>query len=198
MSGDSLKFIKDCKSLQWLYLDDIAMSDLSLCGAMAELKSLSAINCGIQDISALKGCPALEKVYLAFNEISDISALSGAAFGGYSSVLDLGYNNVSDVTPLNGKSIYCVALQSNPLSVKSSSFNELQGSYLAIDYTDGLDTSGLVSHPIIRVFLAGCPNDKQVAIKDALGSNVLFVTAQEQVEALGENISYEKWAGMLP
>lgn len=197
MDASALNFIKDCRLLRELYLDDIAMNDLSLCADMSELEKLSAVHCGINDISALKNCEKLNCAYLALNNISDIPAFPNSAFEGYDAVLDLACNNIKDVSPLNGRKINCVALQYNPVSVDSESFSGFSGSVLAVDYTEGLDTCCLAERKVFGIYLADCPGDKQIALKDALGKNVKFVTREEQTEALNGKINYEKWQDLM-
>ena len=72
-----VSFISKIKTLEYVCLNGISLSNLDMLSELKELKTIYAEKCGISDIDALSALTAVEDLRLSGNVIRDISALSG-------------------------------------------------------------------------------------------------------------------------
>lgn len=198
LDAEQIAFVGECVGLRKLYLNDIPMEDLSLLEKLSNLNTLEAIHCGIRNIDALEMLPQLEAIRLSLNEITDISALCSIPFGSYSTRLDLAYNKISSVSVLDDRFIGGIALQGNPVVFTDSTLSGTEGWLLSIDYSEGLERSGLTGHKITQILITGCPADRQLAVQTAVGYNGKIVSKEERLEAMSTYFDYSPWEAYLP
>ena len=86
-------------SLEFLYLSDTSISDISSLSGLTSLTMLNLSDTSISDISSLSGLTSLKWLYLSDTSISDISSLSGLTS---LTTLYLSDTSISDISPLSG------------------------------------------------------------------------------------------------
>lgn len=192
LEPEQLSFLAEASAMTELNLDGIAGLELSLVRKMPELKVLSARNCGITDISALAGLEKLQELYLAANQIADISGLPQSMGAKSSCQLDLAYNRISNADSLPRGSYKVLTIHGNPLTITGRTFEELKGILLTLDYHNSL-TASAVPAAFNDVLVLDTPQDMQRSLKDILGHSTEFVTPEEcQTRLEGDfGISYE-------
>lgn len=194
LTSGELDFLSGCAKMRELYLNDTDLSEggLRFTRQMPELTRLSAVACGIRDIAALSGCPKLEWVRLAGNEITDVSAFAGMTASRVT--MDLAGNQIRDVSALSGHTYVVLSLAWNP--VDWSTLGE--GSYMILSASfDPAFARGVPSNESVGYLdLMECPEDKQVAVQDSYGSSFVRIlkTEEEFIAQLSEDgLDYTPW-----
>lgn len=167
MNQEKVAFLRDCTNLTHLYLDGVLLDNLDCLENAASLKCLTAIGCGIQDISGLAGCANLSRLRLANNAIRDISPLKDLA-DDYYLTLDLGGNPITDVSTLPDEKYYILCLVSESLDIRT--LPALHGSNLVLNYPDGYADSTLGQRLFSTYCILDCPADQRVSLEDLLGT----------------------------
>ena len=96
--------------------------------SLEKLVSFSAAGGEITDIGILGQCPSLTAVDLGWNRISDLTPLTGLPL----TRLYLTQNQVSDLTPLTGMPLTCLFLADNPIA----DYTPIRGIYEALQEKD--------------------------------------------------------------
>ena len=184
ITGSDLTFLENAEEMCQLGLDSIDLSEcqLSYMENMPHLEMLLARNCNLTDISGIQNCTNLACIVLGFNNISDVSPIP--SFEGYPAtkqILDLTDNQVESLALLN-RSFHAVMLSGNPISD-----GEVGESFwfdtCMIDYFDGLESSALLNGYDGFFYIIGCPEDKQEEIKN-IAKFIRFCTRAEQLEEI--------------
>lgn len=116
-----LSALSGLTQLQYLHLNDTAVSDVTALSGLKQLQHLDLSDTAVSDVSALSGLTQLQGLYLYNTAVSDVSALSGltqlqwlilrntvvsdvSALSGLTQLLGLYLSNteVSDVSALSG------------------------------------------------------------------------------------------------
>ncbi len=192
LGRDSLGFLKNAQNLQILNVSGLALDDLSLVKDLRQLMKLRASGCQLRDISHLSGLPNLQELYLDRNQISSLSGLPAMAAAS-GNRLNLAYNRITDISALTGE-FYVIALQGNPIALHGGSFSGWSASHLALDYTEDLLSSD-VPVPTCRIHLTNCPADRQIAIQEKFSSHLKLLSEDALLKKLEElGISYPELA----
>ena len=88
--------------MEWLFLGDNSISDVSALGSLASLTRLSLYENAISDVSALGSLASLTRLSLYENAISDVWSLRSLS---NLELLDLSANSISDVRALRGSMV---------------------------------------------------------------------------------------------
>lgn len=164
---DQLQFLRGSPNLTELYVDGVPLKTLDMLGNAAQLTALSAVGCGLTDISGLAQSTKLGSLRLTSNKIADISPLGNLAKDYIA--LDLGDNPIQDASKLPQIWYSALSLLNDELDLSTAA--SLQGSTLALKYSQSLlngalgDASNWTAY-----YIAGCPNDARVALEGALGA----------------------------
>lgn len=185
-----LELVKKCPELDTLYMDGINTPNLTFLTNAKELEVLSAVDCGIADISALANCPKLTDIYLAQNRIVSIAALKNLENGRL--VVDLSFNNSVDCQALEGK--YCKILCLAGTEIVGS-IPCKQCDILVVSYSDALLSEWAKELRCGEYWVIGCPADKQVRLEDHLGVEKLclvktYKELAKLMEQAGLNADY--------
>lgn len=185
LEKNQISFLANCTTMEEIYLNGIEMDSLSIVSGMKELKSLEAVNCGIQEIADLKGLLKLQWVRLAQNEINDISVLK--ELGSSTVKFDLAYNNITSISYLPKESELLILFE-NPISISNNKFDQISGSTIILDYTQGMLDCTLNFE---NIYIINCPMDQRVKLEAALRTPH-FVTNAETLQLLEtEKIYYD-------
>ena len=77
------------------------------------ISSLNAQNAKIKDLTGIEYCKNLYELYLNDNEIRNVDAISNFDFNG---IIDLSHNQITDITPLEGKKFDTLDLSYNQIN----------------------------------------------------------------------------------
>lgn len=187
------KLLSPITRLERLYADDLPLKNLSFAQDKPMLRDLTAIHCGLTDISALEKLPLLRRVRLSFNNIEDISVfeekksfdLQRNPYRYDSTLIDLAGNKIKDISPLLSMNAGTIILLGNPVDPDSlpDSPDTAMAENLLLSYTEGLENAPLGSPLNKRLYIAGFPLNKQVALENAFSSQLsLFETDKALLE----------------
>ena len=192
-----LEFLAECPNIREVYIDHLNLGTLSFLEGADTLEKLSAINCRISDLEPLRGMNKLNYVCLGWNNVEDISPLSGLKADGL--VLDLAMNSyLYDVSSLPVGQYKVLNLMGD---VDVSTLPQVSGECLVLAYSDGIiGNAVLEADPFEEYFLLECPTDKIVAMEDLFGEEDLlrFTTLEEYaviLEAMGMDSRFLSWMG---
>ncbi len=182
-------------ALEVLSFRDNAVSDLTPLGASTQLEQLYGDGNAITSLNGLQACGELSTISLPDNQITDCSALGEIAFAAEHGIktLDLSGNQIAELVlpQLSGDgNVGFLAIYNNPIAniesaIPSSLLHEYRTT-LALSYIPGADFTFL-QDTCVKYIVVDCPLDQQVAMDDALGSNVYFLTAEEAAAAVEEH-----------
>ena len=109
------------RELETLDIEDRNLTDLSWLSSHYSLSSLRLLAC-IDDLSGIERQPGLEKLYLGYNQLSDLTALGNLS---RLKCLDLRGNRIADASPLeNLESLQYLNLNRNPLASEGTLRNQ--------------------------------------------------------------------------
>lgn len=166
-----LEFIGGCGSLRELYIDGLNLGTLAFLRNNVGLEKLSACNCRLNDISDMQKLTNLSYLCLAFNDIVDITPLSGLTAGNI--VLDLSFNDsLSDLSALPTAPHYQVLNLTNGY-LDLDTLPQIQGTTLLLFFVDEVLEKDFTFE---EYGIIGCPMDRVVAAEDRFGAEyVVFV-----------------------
>ncbi|MBP3700547.1 MAG: TIR domain-containing protein [Lachnospiraceae bacterium] len=182
-----LSFLTECVLLEELFLDRLPLKDLNMLQNATALKKLSAIGCGLTDISGLSGCTQLYWMRLPDNEIRDISPLKNIATTNRIT-LDLAYNPIRDISSLPDLKYTVLSLLSEELDFKTYALT--QCGELVIYYTEDILTHEYAEDDLTYYDIIGCPADKRVAMEELFST--FFVRFLDTEEELVERMANVK------
>ena len=187
-------FLADCVNMESLCLNDLMLANLSFTSTMTNLKTISAIHCGLIDISALENSTVLENVRLALNDISDLSGLRNLKLT-YGNVVDLAYNKITSLTGLPQGSYTILVLLGNDISFSDSALTGITGHNVVVNYREDLLNGEMANKPFYYYYLVDCPGDKQIETESALGKySAHFVDENGALEFLKQKgVDYSQW-----
>ncbi len=108
----SLVGIQNLTSLEFLFLWDNSITDITALSGLTSLTQLTLASNSISDISALSGLTSLRVLLLNHNSITDIGPLSGLTS---LRQLELASNSITDISALSGlTSLEYLILDNNP------------------------------------------------------------------------------------
>ena len=190
--GFMMSWMSECTKLEELVLDGIDMGDFSLIANAVEMTYLSAVNCGIEDLSGLKNLTKLQYLNLALNSFSDISVLKGIAKDDM--VLDLSLNsNLKDISALPDVEYEVLNLANDALNTEK--MPALRGNAIILYYMDAWLEQGKLRQECSMLYIANCPMDKIVAMEDHFGQySIQFLQTEtaylDALEDLGIDCTY--------
>jgi len=193
LEASDIAFVADCGLVKELYISGISGVDLSICAKLPELKILYAEGCGITDVSGLKNCSKLETIMLGFNEIQDVSPLSGRETD--IQCLDLAFNQISNVSSLKNK-IQTLFLVGNDENLAKTISGELRCHNIAVDWCEGIIDGGLSNKgEFSAIYLIGCPQNRIVETEEVLGRGYCYYVDTQQLFELAaeDELSYRTW-----
>lgn len=209
------------------------ITDISVLASCHKLSSISLSHNQITDISALENLKNIKYLYLNDNQIEDISPL--AEFAGEESTLesltidhnqirdisvlanfdpvvyssDLSYNQITDISPLAGKTA-TMPLGSYFKSVNDAAafilignpFTDLkqlldvgcgENAIIGLTYYDGMAWNVLDQISNLKeVYIVDCPKDQEYYVKEQLGSRIkAFFVSSEELNKLAEQENQE-------
>lgn len=169
LDGDDLGYIGGCTKLTSLWIDNVSTENLSFCKGLGSLETLYAQGCGIKDVSGISACNCLQDIYLGFNNISDVSPLGKIEFENNEvEHLDLGFNDIKDVSSLKGMTYDTLILCGNDKKVVSTLNTGIKGLVIAADWYDGINDSNLtVGNAFSHPYILDVPADQQVSLENA-------------------------------
>ena len=178
LSGLVQYTLVNCINMQNLVMDGTPVYGCDIFSGMTGLKTLSAEGCSIGDTSGLKNCPKLHTVNLMNNCITDVSFVAYMDKNEPLTV-DLTGNYISDVSSLPTDVYYeGLSLAANPIDC--ASIPAVNGDMLFLSYNKTLTVENITDcFTFSNVYLLDCPDDKKVAIEDALSFCVTFTTLDE-------------------
>ncbi len=192
LGSDDLAWVTRCKGLTHLVLDGLALTDFGFCSNLGNLTHLSAVNCGIADISPLADSHSLKVVLLAHNSIGSIGALANLTdITNSSTIIDLSYNALSTVAQLPTGSYRALMLQGNASDIALTIPQGVGGYEVVIPWCEGIEKSALAEHPFSSVYLLGCPQNQVLSVQDALGSSRVKLVDDEALREIYANDSFD-------
>ena len=187
LDKDDLSFIQGYRSLEILELVEVPTDNLNFCSNLTGLETICAEGCGINDISGLSKCLALNKIGLGFNEISDISPLKGIVEkhtdeNSSGIDLDISFNKISDVSSLGTGTYNYLILFGNDQNVASTVPENSVIDYLCIDWFEGITDAWYAGAEGVRnIYLAGTPQDEKLRTEDAFIGLDLIMTTYDDI-----------------
>lgn len=191
LAEDDLGWLADCSALTNLSLDGIELANLSVCANLGKLEEISAVNCGIEDVGGLAGCPALLRIYLGANKISDVSTLSLTAENPIT--LDLTGNRLSTMEGLPETDYRAILLYANAADNVAATIPKGVKTYeIVTPYFEGIEGSALTEFEHFNtVYVVDCPQNQLLKLQDAFGSVLKAVSEDELLDLYaGDSFSY--------
>lgn len=174
---DGLDWLKECAAVEELGLSGVSLSSLAIAENMSNLKTLYAMNCGLEDISQLEACPNLDTIYLGCNAIDDVSGLAGLTSNSRVT-LDLTHNKLETVEQLPARDYRAIMLYGNADNVASTLAEGVSSYEVVTPYFDGITDAGL-SDVTTMLYVVDCPQNKVVKLEEALGTIMHLVSEDE-------------------
>lgn len=170
----SLKDLSGCANLKAVVAYNNQLTSLDGLENKPQLMAVLADENHIESISALStSTKVLLNLDLGHNQISDVSALSGLASGASSPMVRvlLDHNRIDDVSELPHVAYNVLALHGNPLS-DFSEFAECKWNALYLPYAQNADYGTLGQLGTLNSLrLVGVPYDRQVQVVRDMGAS---------------------------
>ena len=170
-------WISKCWNLKELYLDNTRLTDLYFVQDMTALTTLSAWNCGLQDISRLGICTELVELCLAENDMENLDGLEQiqlepAEFACFDFT---GCEKLTDISGLPEANYAQLCLAGCP-NIDYGTAGNVSGSHMTLNYSTTFAGSKLGTNTFGSYYFLDCPTDQKVAMENLLGSyRVTFV-----------------------
>lgn len=177
LAADDLAWIAKCPELTDLALDGMPLTDLSCVSGLKNLKSISAINCGLEDISGLSESPQLVKILLSCNNIKSVEALSGLSLE-YRPKIDFTNNALESVAELPVGEYDALMLYGNADDVTATLPEGIDAFEVTTAYFDEIRATSLAM-VATKLFVVGCPQKQVVKMEKTFGSRLRLVTEEE-------------------
>ena len=189
--SDSGSWLADCRNLQKLILDNTLLTDLSFAEEMSALETLSANACGLKKLADLSGCRALKQLYLAENELENLSGLEGIVLenADYARFDFTGCEKLRDLSGLPQCHYSRLCLAGCP-DIDFATMGNVSGQMITLHYNASFVGSHLESAPFGSYVVLDCPTDRKVYLEERLGRyNVKYVTyGRELAEIMTETL----------
>lgn len=177
-----LGWLRSCENLRELTVDGIELGNLDAFRKMRNLTYLSAVACGITDISGLRGCTSLETVLLGFNSITDARDIPVPDEEWPTMVLDLSYNQLNSLADVPATSYRGLLLQGNDLGSSERVPAALEADDVVVSWYQGIEKSPLCSFDRFpRVYLVGCPTSQFGKVDAAFSSFQLDRLSEDEL-----------------
>lgn len=175
----SLGDLSECVNLIGLKVDNNFLSGLKELEKITGLTQLSASKNRISSVEGLTG-KTFSYLNLSFNQISDLAVENeGLKFGERAQVI-LSHNNLQSFTLSEEIKYANVQLHSQSVPVVNADvLYTLDANYVSFDYMEALDYSKIGANNYFEVMVVKCPQNKQVAVENALGYKFKNLTAEE-------------------
>ena len=177
-----MKLAKNCLKLKTLVISGLSIENLDFCSNLVNLQQLRADGCGLTDIAGLKNCTALKFIILGFNELTDISALSGISPDSTAKI-DLSFNHLSDVSSLPAGKYRFVLLHGNDPSVTDTIRQDCSFSMLTCDYQEGITSGPLHQYKenYYAVYVTDTPTNQILALEESIGKSTLNLYSTDEL-----------------
>ena len=174
-----LSWIAQCSKLTDVALDGVALADLSCVDGLKDLRTISAINCGLEDISGLSKASKLERILLSSNKIESVAALSGLSLE-KRVTLDLTNNALKSVAELPVGEYRAIMLYGNDASVAATLPEGIKAFEVSTAYFDELPATSLAD-VTNDLYVVGCPQKQVVKMQEAFGSSRLNLVSEDEL-----------------
>ena len=199
VEADALSWIGSCTGLEELTVDGIALGNLDLCRRLSGLKLVSAIDCGLTDVSGLSGCTKLTTILLGFNELTSLEGLPPLDGESLGLVLDLSYNRLTSLRDLPAVQYRGLLIQGNESGLGKTMPRDLEAYDLVMDWYEGME-DGLFSdrYSYAEIYLLGCPRSQREAVDSKLGSWLVTHVREDELFDLLERdeLAYGLWVDL--
>ena len=191
---DELGWIASCKKLEKLTLDGIELEDLSICRELQNLTCLSAVNCGLTDVSDIKHFTTLESLLLGYNNIQDLADIPYPVTDYPTMELDLSHNQLTSLADLPKGAYRLLLLQGNDPEVIQTMPAEVESYVVAATWFEGVETSPLKDFAqFSHVYLLDCPPEKVQTLTSIFYEHRLGRVSEEQLLELLATNDLEYW-----
>ena len=182
LTARQISWLRSCENLQELTVDGIELGNLDAFRKMRGLTRLSAIACGITDISGLRGCPSLETVLLGFNRIENARDIPVPDEEWPEMVLDLSYNQINSLADVPATSYRALLLQGNDLGSSERVPAALEANVAVVSWYQGVEKGPLRSFDrFSRVYMLGCPTSEYGTVDKAFSSFALDRLSEDEL-----------------
>ena len=171
LTADDLGWLRSCPNLRELTLDGIELGNLDMCRAMHNLSSISALGCGLTDVSGIKNCSELEGILLGYNHVTDLTDLPRPSDEWPSMEVDLSHNGLTSLDGLPAGSYRCLLLHGNNLDYTRKMLQGVDCYSTIVSWGEGIEKSVLTdSYRFSDVYLLDCPPSEFGTVDKAFGS----------------------------
>ena len=182
LAARQIDWLRSCENLQELTVDGIELGNLDAFRKMRKLTFLSALACGVTDVSGLRGCPELETVLLGFNSIENARDIPVPDAEWPEMVLDLSYNQINSLADVPATSYRALLLQGNDLGSSERVPAALEANVTVVSWYQGVEKSPLRSFDrFSRVYMLGCPTSEYGTVDKAFSSFALDRVGEDEL-----------------
>ena len=182
LEKDDLAFLRKCPHLEELYLDGIALGDLTAIGELRELTYLSAVGCDLEDVSGIKRLPEIETLLLGYNHITDLSGLPAPNDEWAEMVLDLSHNGLTSLKGLPAGAYRLLLLQGNDIDYATTLSPKIDSYMIIASWNDSVEKSALSEYGCFSVlYVPDYPEDRGGVAPDGFSSYQFVRTNPDQV-----------------
>ena len=167
LDASDLDFVAECSGLQSLTVDGIELGNLDLCKRLTHLERLSAVGCGLTDVSALRGKSDLTIMLLGYNQLESLEGLPSPTDEWAQAELDLSHNNLTSIRDLPAGKYRYIMVQGNDPDIGRTMPPGVEAYEMAMPWFSGMEDSRVGDYySFNQIYLLDCPEDRveQVAV----------------------------------
>ncbi len=158
LSADDLGWLQECPEMERLTLNGIELGNLDLCSNMPELRHLSALGCGITDVSGIRRCKKLQTILLGYNKVENLANLPMSDEDWRSPILDLSHNGLTSLDGLPAGHYRLLMVHGNKLAFTKRMLSGVEAYDVVVSWGEGIDQSPLTdSERFSDIYLLDCP-----------------------------------------
>ena len=194
LSAEEINTLSQCALLKHLSVSGLSLTSLDFCRNLSALVSIRAEGCGLTDISGLAECTKLTTILLSFNQLTDVSALSSITPDAFNTIIDLSYNQLSNIQKLPVGSYRALLIHGNDPSIVFTLTTEHKASMLSVDFTSDIQNSNLKNKgSFTRIYLTGTPTNQVISVQESLGKSYVELLSTEDLmqRLLNDTLLYE-------
>lgn len=170
LTADDLGWLRSCPKMEELTLDGIKLGNLDMCRNMHDLSLISAVGCGLTDVSGIKGCSELEAILLGYNRVTDLSDLPRPADDWPTMEVDLSHNGLTSLDGLPAGSYRFLLLHGNNLDYTRKMLQGIDCYSTVVSWGEGIEKSALTDDDRFSdVYLLDCPPSEFEWVDKAFG-----------------------------
>ena len=161
LDASDLGFVVECTGLESLAVDGIELGNLDLCKRLTHLERLSAMGCGLTDVSALRGKSDITVLLLGYNQLESLEGLPSPMDEWPQTELDLSHNKLTSIRDLPAGKYRYIMVQGNDPDIGRTMPTGVEAYEVAMPWFSGMEDSRVGDfYSFSQIYLLDCPEDR--------------------------------------